>query len=79
MLDNTQPTLVPTIALTINIPTATLPLPTQTSTQTPVVPTPTPTATPTPSYPIQGRGPTGFPSDVDPLTGLQVDNPLLLD
>jgi hypothetical protein len=34
--------------------------------------------TPTPGYPEEGFGPTGFPTDVNPLTGLSAD-PALLD
>lgn len=54
------------------------PLPTDTSTPTftpTVTNTPTPTMTPTPVV----YGPTNFPSNVDPLTGLMVTNPALLD
>ncbi len=51
------------------------PLP-ATSTPT-LTPTPAATATvtpsPTPDYPPQGLGPTNFPPDVNPLTGLQVE------
>ncbi len=58
-------------------PTAT-PLPTATA-----IPSPTATATvepsPTPAYPPEGRGPTDFPADVNPLTGLEVANPALLE
>ncbi len=51
---------------------------TETLTPTPTN-TPTPTLTPTPSYPPAGRGPTGFEPGVNPLTGLEVDDPSLLD
>jgi hypothetical protein len=54
------------------------PLPTATVTPTQSV-TETPTLEPAPAYPPEGYGPTGFPSDVDPLTGLQVANPALLE
>jgi hypothetical protein len=73
-------------------PTATIPVPTTavptmparpTATPTPVPPSPTPTRTititVTPGYPLGGYGPSGFPSDVNPLTGLKVQNPDLLD
>ncbi len=64
--------------------------PTATDTATPVPPTATPlpptatatstpTATPTPLYPPEGLGPTGFPTNVDPLTGLTVDDPAILN
>jgi hypothetical protein len=42
-------------------------------------PTSTPTQAPTAVYPAEGYGPSNFPSDVDPLTGLKVVNPALLD
>jgi hypothetical protein len=61
-------------------PTATpLPTNTPTTTETPT-PTPTETATltPTPAYPAEGYGPSNFPADVDPLTGLKVADPALL-
>lgn len=56
---------------------------TNTATLTPLPPTetptptlePTPTMTPTP----EDYGPSGFPQDVNPLTGLKVDDPTLLD
>jgi hypothetical protein len=64
-------------------PTATAtPLPTipplPTDTPSPV-PSETPTLTPTPAYPPEGLGPTGFPTVVNPLTGLEVDDPALLE
>ncbi len=43
------------------------------ATETPFPPSPTL------SYPVQGRGPTGFASNVDPLTGLEVADPTLLN
>lgn len=52
----------------------------------PATPTPTftvtplpPTATPTPAYPEEGYGPKNFPEGVNPLTGLEVRDPALLD
>jgi hypothetical protein len=72
-------------------PTATLPPTTApTSTLTPLlsasptatrVPalTATPSATPTPVYPPAGRGPTGFAQEVNPLTGLEVGDPTMLE
>jgi len=48
-----------------------------TTTDTPTVIPPTPTETPIPLvYPV---GPSGFPSNVDPLTGLAVSDPSLLN
>jgi hypothetical protein len=57
-------------------PTATQPQPTAspvppTETATPII---TPTATATQTYPEEGFGPTNFPADVNPLTGLFVTN-----
>ncbi len=52
--------------------------PTETATAT-VVPTETSTPTVTPSPTPSVIGPTNFPSDVDPLTGLKVSDPTLLD
>ncbi|HZU86371.1 MAG TPA: DUF3048 domain-containing protein [Anaerolineaceae bacterium] len=54
-----------------------------TATSTPLPPTATatsaPTATPTPLYPPEGLGPTGFPVNVDPLTGLKVEDKNILN
>jgi Protein of unknown function (DUF3048) N-terminal domain/Protein of unknown function (DUF3048) C-terminal domain len=68
----TQPTDVPTAT---PLPSST-PLPTQTFTP---AATETPTATATPDYPVEGYGPSGFPADINPLTGLKVADPALLD
>ena len=38
----------------------------------------TPSPTPTPLYPVAGYGPSNFPANVDPLTGLTVSDPALL-
>jgi hypothetical protein len=52
--------------------------PTSTPTLIPTItPTPTVTLTPTPTRVV--LGPTGFPNNVDPLTGLVVSDPKLLD
>lgn len=56
-------------------PTPTLATPTQTATVTPTV-TASPTATP--SYPVEGYGPDNFPANVNPLTGLVVPDPEVL-
>jgi hypothetical protein len=53
------------------VPTATVPAP---STETPAA---QPSATP--STPLQSYGPSNFPANVDPLTGLEVSDPTLLD
>ena len=66
----------PTAAPTVPAATATPPPPTATP-----LPSATATTAPTqtPSYPPEGYGPSNFPSDVDPLTGLPVTDPSLLD
>jgi len=66
-----SPTLTAT-ATTTSVPTAT-------STPLPPTETLTPSPTVTPAYPPEGYGPSNFPADVDPLTGLQVANPTLLE
>lgn len=79
------PAVAPTTALTAEstqtaVPVTETPAPTatQTLTATPAY-TATPTLTPTPAYPPAGRGPTGFEAGVNPLTGLEVDDPQLLN
>lgn len=41
--------------------------------------TSTETVTPTPAYPLEGYGPSNFPAAINPLTGLKVEDPSLLD
>ena len=43
------------------------------------LPSDTATLAPTPLYPAEGYGPSNFPPDVDPLTGLKVADPALLN
>ncbi|MEJ5224997.1 MAG: DUF3048 domain-containing protein [Anaerolineales bacterium] len=69
-----EPTAAPTQAAA---QTPTLP-PTATDIPT-VTPTDTPSPTSTPNYPPEGYGPSGFPPNINPLTGLEVDNPSLLE
>lgn len=70
--------LPPTATFTPEPPTKTPTLtPTVTDTPTPA-PTETPTITPTPLYPPEGLGPSNFPAEVNPLTGLEVDDPAIL-
>ena len=71
------PTLVATIALPTSTQTPTPAVPTPTETAVPF--TPTPSLTPTPSYPPEGRGPAGFAPGINPLTGLEAADPLLLE
>lgn len=76
--------LNPPTATPTTIPSAT-PAPTETLTLTPIPPTGTPTSTPTitltptADYPAEGYGPTNFPSDINPLTGLEVSDSTLLE
>jgi hypothetical protein len=80
-----QPTKIPTDTIT--------PEPTQTSTATEVPPTETATTLPSSptvtqetvktdyliDYPEDGFGPVNFPEDINPLTGLPVENPDILE
>jgi len=73
------------VALAACGPTTPMATPTPTPTEIPTItetpsplPTDTPTSQPTLSYPLEGYGPSNFPSGVDPLTGLEVANPALL-
>ncbi len=62
----------------IQTPTALQPepaTPTPTSSPTPLPPT----ATATPTYPEEGYGPANFPEGINPLTGLEVEDPVLLN
>ena len=78
-----------TVSPSAGAPTETLPvlptlIPTSVPSETPVAATKTPTvvptvATATPAYPAEGYGPTNFPANVDPLTGLIVSNTDLLN
>lgn len=58
-----------------NSPSPTPAPPTVTASPT-TIPSPTPTSTP---LPPEDFGPTNFPTDVNPLTGLRVEDPSLLD
>ena len=72
------PTPEPTLARTPVRHTAS-PMP-PTSTLAPSsTPFPTATAVPTLDFPLAGLGPNNFPAGVDPLTGLQPDDPGVLD
>jgi len=59
-------------------PTATATVPAPTETPVPSL-TPSPQLVPTVIYPTNGSGPTNFPANVNPLTGLQVADPAILD
>jgi hypothetical protein len=71
-------TSVPTATLTTVPPTATL---TQTPTVNPATATKVLTQTPDPlaNYPDDGYGPVKFPENINPLTGLPVEDPAILD
>ena len=72
----------------VNTPTALLnanPAPISTSTPTKIptgtptlIPSPSPSPSPTPAYPQEGYGPSDFPPNINPLTGLSVTNASLL-
>lgn len=68
----------PTRTPTPGSATATAFLPIDTPTPQPS-PTSTATATPAPAYPEEGYGPTGFPENINPLTGLAVADPTILE
>ncbi len=80
------PTVVPT-----SLPTDTS-TPETTATPSPIPPTETPTDIPDPTatateavydplanYPAEGYGPVNFPENINPLTGLPVEDPVVLD
>ena len=76
-IKGTPTALIPTISI-VNTTLTPSPVPTDTATPTftpTVTETPLPTATPTPVV----YGPSNFPDNVDPLTGMVVLNPTLLD
>ncbi len=66
-----EPTLAPT-------PTATSPPPAEEAAAEPT-PTPTPESVEVGPTPVGPYGPAGFPPDVNPLTGLPLDDPTVLD
>jgi hypothetical protein len=74
--------LLLTVLLAACAPATPLPGPTETPTSNNTS-TPdnsaTPTLEPSPTYPPEGYGPSNFPGDVNPLTGLKVADPALLD
>ncbi|HTX92358.1 MAG TPA: DUF3048 domain-containing protein [Anaerolineales bacterium] len=71
----TTPTAAPTPTAAESPATAVADTPTPLPVDTPTV---TPTMVATLNYPANGYGPTGFPAGVDPLTGLEVADPALL-
>lgn len=72
---NSTPSQAPTPVAVQGTATAFLPA---TSTATPEA-TSTPTATATPAYPAEGVGPGNYPDGYDPLTGLKLADPALLE
>lgn len=72
-------TTAATATITITSTPTTLPSPTPVPATATATFTPRPTSTPTLTYPLQGYGPTAFPTNIDPLTGLVVADPKLLD
>ena len=72
--DTLAPTRVPPTATPTEVPPTPTDQPTASATATA-------TATPSPldNYPAEGYGPMHFPEDINPLTGLPVEDPSLLD
>ncbi len=80
--NSATPTFTPTsiLAAGSTVTPSALPAPTLIETATPVAtPTSLATVTPLANYPPEGYGTQQFPADVDPLTGLTVADPALLD
>jgi hypothetical protein len=73
------PSPVPTEIATATATVTATPIPSATPTETPVPPTETPEPTTTPDYPVEGRGPTNFAVEINPLTGLEVQSPEILN
>jgi hypothetical protein len=71
---NTAPTLPPP-----QLMTATPFSPDPTATEASTTPTPILTATPNVVLPVGGYGPDNFPANINPLTGLPVSDPAILD
>jgi len=74
-------TSIPTRVLKTSVPTSTNTI-TPTGTKTPTrtrTPTKRPSATPTSIYPSDGFGPEEYPENVNPLTGLYIDDPAILE
>ena len=69
-------TLPSTATVTMTVPLTLTSVLTSTMTPTPTL---GPTLLPTSDFPAEGYGPSNFPANIDPLTGLKVDNPSLLD
>ena len=70
-----KPTVQVAVSTKTALPATSTPFLSVTSTATMIPPTPTITPSPTLAYPAEGRGPTNFSADVNPLTGLQVKEP----
>ena len=82
--NNPQPTAQPTqpIDLAATATRKALDTPFLPATNTPAptaTETPAPTRTPTRDYPVEGYGPTNFPAEVNPLTGLKVTDAQILN
>lgn len=77
---NGGPTPTEAVRLAASDIPATATKPAATATRTPTAtPTVVSSPTPTPPYPEEGYGPDNFPNNVNPLTGLYVDNEQFLD
>jgi hypothetical protein len=69
-----QLTLTPTMTLAVTLTSTLTPTPSLAAS-----PAPGQIVSPTLGYPAEGYGPSNFPVDIDPLTGLKVDDPSILD
>ena len=75
ILATPTPTVIPPTPRVMTLPTL-IPSATLAPSSTPL---PTWTPVPTLDYPPAGYGPTNFPPDINPLTGLKVSDPAVLD
>lgn len=74
-----QPVKTPAVVANANPDPISTPTPTEIPTQTPTLaPSPSPAPSPTPAYPEEGYGPSDFPPNINPLTGLYVTGTGLL-
>ncbi|MEJ2349152.1 MAG: hypothetical protein P8Y03_05155 [Anaerolineales bacterium] len=74
-----RPVNTPTALLNANPAPISTSTPTKIPTDTPtLIPSPSPSPSPTPAYPQEGYGPSDFPPNINPLTGLSVTNASLL-
>lgn len=73
------PTLTPTETFTVTFAPTLTPSPTDIPPSATPTYTETPSPTATPTFPPQGYGPENYPDDINPLTGLKMTDPSLLN